>query len=76
MPFSLLTDPGDRARADGALQAAWAHLQLAMSERLGERERTKLAHIIAALVTVAEDEDDLRRRAIERYQMGRAVWGG
>ncbi len=68
MPFSSLTDPVDLARADGALQAAWAELQLMTPKPLGERERTRLAYIIAALVGVAEDEDDLRRRAIDRYR--------
>ncbi len=68
MPFSSLTDPVDLARADGALQAAWAELQLMTPKPLGERERTRLEYIIAALVGVAEDEDDLRRRAIDRYR--------
>ncbi|RYF31407.1 MAG: hypothetical protein EOO23_02675 [Comamonadaceae bacterium] len=68
MPFSSLTHPADLARADGALQAAWAELQLMTPERLGERERTNLAYIIAALVMAAKDEDDLRRRAIERFR--------
>ena len=63
MPFSSLTDPVDLARADGALNAAWAELQWMTPEPLGERERTRLAYIIAALVAVPEDEDDLRRRA-------------
>lgn len=41
MPFSSLTDPVDLARADGALNAAWAELQWMTPEPLGERERTK-----------------------------------
>lgn len=71
MPFSSLTDPVDLARADGALQAALMELQSNSPEPLGERERTNLAYIIAALVAVAKDEDDLRRQAIERYRAGK-----
>lgn len=33
-----------------------------------EREQTRLAYIIASLVAIAEDEDDLTERAIERFR--------
>lgn len=33
-----------------------------------ERERARLAYIVAALVAIAGDEDDLARRAVARYR--------
>ncbi|MGO4287584.1 hypothetical protein [Bosea sp. TAB14] len=68
MPFSPLSDPVDLARAESALQSAWEELQLASPEPLSEVDRTRLAYIIAALSAVAEDEDDLRRRAVARFR--------
>lgn len=71
MPFSSLTDPVELARADAALEAAWAELRASIPHGLEERERTRLAYIIAALIAVAEDEDDLIRRAINRFRHSR-----
>lgn len=68
MPFSSLRDPVDLARAQAALDAAWSEIRLTIPDAFDERERTRLAYIVAALVAVAEDEDDLARRAIERYR--------
>lgn len=68
MPFSSLTDPVDLARAQAALEAAWAKIKPTLPSGTDERERMHLAYIIAALVSLAEDEDDLARRALERYR--------
>lgn len=68
MPFSSLTDPVELARADAAIEAAWAELRASIPHGLEERERTRLAYIIAALIAVAEDEDDLIRRAVNRFR--------
>ncbi|MGO4175056.1 hypothetical protein [Bosea sp. TAF32] len=68
MPFSSLNDPVDLARAQAALEAAWKDVKPADIDVFDERERTRLAYIVAALVAVAEDEDDLKRRAVERYR--------
>lgn len=68
MPFSSLSDPVDLARAQAALEAAWNEVRSTIPDAFDERERTKLAYIVAALVAIAEDEDDLARRAIERYR--------
>jgi hypothetical protein len=68
MPFSSLSDPVDLARAQAALDAAWIEIRSTIPDAFDERERTKLAYIVAALAHVAEDEDDLMRRAIERYR--------
>jgi tryptophanase len=68
MPFSALTDPVELARAGAALDAAWNEIRLTVPHSDHERERTHLAYIIASLVAVAEDEDDLTQRVIERYR--------
>lgn len=68
MPFSSLSDPVDLARAQAALEAAWNEVRSNIPDAFDERERTRLAYIVAALVAIAEDEDDLARRAIERYR--------
>jgi len=72
MPFSSLTDPVELARACGALDAAWNEVRLSLSDPYDERERTRLAYIVASLVAIAEDEDDLTRRAIERFRRAQA----
>jgi len=68
VPFSSLNDPVDLARAQAALEAAWEDVKPANTDVFDEQGRTRLAYIVAALVAVAEDEDDLKRRAVERYR--------
>lgn len=68
MPFSSLSDPVDLARAQAALDAAWNDVRSTIPDAFEERERSRLAYIVAALVNVAEDEDELMRRAVERYR--------
>jgi len=68
MPFSSLSDPVDLARAQAALGAAWEEVRSTIPDAHEERERVRLAYIVAALVPLAEDEDDLTRRAVQRYR--------
>ena len=68
MPFSSLTDPVELARAAAALEAAWNVLGSTQHDPIDEQGRTRLAYIVASLVAVAEDEDDLARRAVERFR--------
>jgi len=72
MPFSSLNDPVEVARARAALDAAWNEIRLSLSDPYDERERVRLAYIVAHLVLIAEDEDDLTRRAIERFRRAKA----
>lgn len=67
MPFSSLA-PEDIARTRAALDAAWDEVKSTVPDGLEEQERTRLAYIIASFVAVAEDEEDLAQRAIERYR--------
>jgi hypothetical protein len=73
MPFSSLSDPVNPARAQAALEAAWSEVRSTIPAAFDEREQTKLAYIVAALVAIAEDEEDLARRAIERYRQSAVV---
>ncbi len=68
MPFSSLTDPIDLARAQAALEKAWSDLKPSLPPESGERERNNLAYIVASLVPLALDEDDLAQRAIDRFR--------
>lgn len=68
MPFSSLTDPAELARAGGALELAGTEVRQLLPDPFDERERTRLAYIVASLVSIADDKDDLARRAVERYR--------
>lgn len=62
MLFSSLSDPVDLARAQAALEAAWNEVRSTIPDAFDERERNRLAYIVAALAAIAED--DLARRVI------------
>lgn len=68
MPFSSLTDPIDLARAQAALEKAWVELRRSLPDETVEQGRNNLAYIIASLVPLALDEDDLAQRAIDRFR--------
>lgn len=68
MPFSSLTNPVDLARAQVALETAWQRLEGGIDREEHERERTRLAYIVASFALVANDEDDLVERALRRYR--------
>lgn len=68
MPFSSLTDPVDLARVQAALEAAWQTIRPITDKADWERERTRLAYIVAAYAAVATDEEDLCERALRRYR--------
>jgi hypothetical protein len=67
MPFSSLTDPIELARAEAAPEKAWAELKPWRPEGSGEQERNNFAYIVASLVPLAFDEEDLAQRAIDRF---------
>jgi hypothetical protein len=68
MPFSTLSDPADVARAQAALDRAWDEVKSSVADEDLERERTRLAYIVASYAAVAIDEDDLARRAADRFR--------
>ena len=68
MPFSSLNDPLDLARAEAALEKAWAELKPSLTAGADEQERNNLAYIVASLVPLALDKDDLAQRAIDRFR--------
>lgn len=70
MPFSSLRDPVDIARAQAALDAAWEKIRPSLDDRQDrERERQRLASIVTNLVMVAIDDEDLARRALEKFRL-------
>ena len=68
MPFSSMIDPIDLARAHAALEAVWSEVKQSIPEPDHERERTKIAYIVAACARLAFDEDDLRENALQQYR--------
>lgn len=68
IPFSTFNDPADVARSQAALDAAWSEVKDTVAEADHERERTRLAYIVASYALVAGDEDELTRRSIERFR--------
>jgi hypothetical protein len=68
MPFSSLNDPVDIARAQAALETAWNEVKLGIVKGDPERERVRLAYIVASFALVALDEADLVRRTLDRYR--------
>jgi len=67
MPFSSLSDPADLARAQRALDATWERIQPLVDEADQQKERARLAYIVAAFTLVAFDEEDLAERAWNRF---------
>ena len=67
MPFKSQA-PEHVARTLAALDAAWNEVKSTVSAGHEEQERTRLAYIIASFVLVAVDEDELTRRAVERFR--------
>lgn len=68
IPFSTLHDPANVARSQGALDKAWAEVAPTIPEEHHELERTRMAYLIASYAPVAVDEDELARRAVERFR--------
>jgi len=68
IPFSTFSDPADVARAQAALEAAWAQVAPSVPEEKHELERARMAYLVASYALVAEDEDDLARRAVGRFR--------
>lgn len=68
MPFSSLSDPFDIARAHAALEAVWSEVKPSVPEHEYERERTRVAHLIAGCAAMALDEDDLKQNVLLQYR--------
>lgn len=68
IPFSCFSDPADVARAQGALDKAWAAVVPTVPEDQQELERARMAYIVASYALVANDEEELAQRAVERFR--------
>jgi len=73
MPFSSLSDPADLARAYAALEAVWGEVKEAIPETEHERERTRIAYLIAGCAPLALDEDDLKQNVLLQYRQSAAA---
>lgn len=71
MPFSSFKDPVEVARAQSALDAAWEQVRGSIAEKDRERQRTRLAYIIASFALVAVDEANLISRALSHFRKSR-----
>lgn len=73
MSFSLLNDPADLARAYAALEAVWNEVKNSIADADHEKERTKIADIVASCVPFALDEDDLKENVLLHYRSSATV---
>ncbi|QEL26968.1 hypothetical protein FQV39_30425 (plasmid) [Bosea sp. F3-2] len=67
MPFSSLSDPADLARAHAALEAVWNEVKTSIPEPEHERERTRIAYLVAGFAPLALDEEDLKHNVLLHY---------
>jgi hypothetical protein len=68
MALSSLKDPIDLARAQGALELTWRTLQAEGLVMSPATDRARLSLIIVNLVGLAIDEDDLAKRAVDKFK--------
>jgi len=73
MPFSSLSDPADLARAYAALESVWREIKDLVPDGEHERERTRVACIVASLAPMALDEDDLTQSVLLHYRRSLAA---
>lgn len=69
MLFASLHDPIDLARAQGALDAAWAEICGRELENLGsvEAERERLSHIVSGLLLAVASDRELVTRTVGKF---------
>ncbi|MDX3806136.1 hypothetical protein ACXIUS_10945 [Bosea thiooxidans] len=68
MPFSSLSDPADLALAYAALEAVWNEVRMAIPKPEQERERTRIAYLVAGFAPLALDEEDLKQNVLLHYR--------
>lgn len=68
VPFSSFSGLADIARCRAVLERAWPIVEPEIAEADRDLQKTRLAYIIAAFVQVADEDDDLIRRAVERFR--------
>ena len=68
MPFSSLSDPADLARAYAALEAIWNEVKGSIPDPEHEKERTRIAYLVAGFAPMALDEDDLKQNVSLHYR--------
>jgi len=64
MPFSLLNDPADLARAYAALEMVWNEIKDSVPEQEHDKERERVAYMVAGFAPLALDEEDLTQNVL------------
>ena len=64
MPFSSLADPADLARAYAAVEAAWSEVKPTIPEQEHDKERRRIAYLVAGFAPIALDEEDLKQNVL------------
>ncbi len=64
MPFSSLSDPSDLARAYASLEMVWNEVRESVPDRDREKERERIAYMVAQFAPLALDEEDLTRNVL------------
>lgn len=64
MPFSSLNDPAELARAYAALEAVWNVIKDSVPEHDRDKERERIAYMVAGFAPLALDEEDLAKNVL------------
>lgn len=64
MPFSSLNDPADLARAYASLEMVWNEVKDTVPEHDRDKERQRIAYLVAGFAPLALDEEDLTRNVL------------
>lgn len=73
MLFSSLSDPADLARAYAALEAVWNEVKGSVLDSDRDRERTRIAYLVAGCAAIALDEKDLKQNTLLQYRQSAAA---
>lgn len=63
-PSTLPQNAGEK----GLRSTAWQILKMGIDEEEHERERTRLAYIVASFAMIANDENEMVEKALRRYR--------
>lgn len=59
--------------AYAAMDAAWNELKAIIPEAQRDKERTRLAYLVASFAPLALDEDDLKQNVLHQFRQSNAA---
>lgn len=68
MTSPSLNDPAELARADAALEAVWSEVRCTIPASAQDRERARIARLVAEFEPLALDEEDLRQNVLHHFR--------